>query len=340
MNRSIVETKYINLLSGTLRNFRKKGINLYNFSCPICGDSDKIKSKARGYLFERSNKYFYKCHNCNISTTFDKLLKQVRTDLYQDYVFDLFSGKRGQKFSTPIEIPKKAPTQSPETNLAGSFLVRCDTLDDNHPVKKYLQNRTLSKYYTNFWYTEDFGKTVKAIFGDLYSYESNKEPRIVIPIYSQDNTLLGIQGRSLDPEEKARKYITLKFNKQAKMCYGMHNVNFSDTVYIVEGPIDSMFLQNSLAVLSSSLYSIELPVTDNFVFVYDNEPRNKEILEAMSKTIKLGYNICIWPETIKQKDINDMVSAGKTEQEIIDIINSNTYSKLLATVQFNKWKKC
>ena len=74
----------------------------------------------------------------------------------------------------------------------------------------------------------------------------------------------------------------------------------------------------------------------NPVWVYDNEPRNSEILSRISRVIEMGQKVIIWPSTIKEKDINDMVLSGLNVQSVIE---SNTYSGLEAKLKFTTWKK-
>jgi len=74
----------------------------------------------------------------------------------------------------------------------------------------------------------------------------------------------------------------------------------------------------------------------NPVWIYDNEPRNREILSRISKTIDSGEKVVIWPSGIDEKDINDMVMSGLDVQSVIE---SNTYSGLEAKLKFTTWKK-
>ena len=73
--------------------------------------------------------------------------------------------------------------------------------------------------------------------------------------------------------------------------------------------------------------------------MYDNEPRNKDIVKRIGAAINKGFNVCIWPESLKHKDINDMIMSGLSEKNIVDIIDSNTYNGLTAMLKFTEWKK-
>ena len=86
----ITDKKFINLISSELRNFKWKKESLANCSCPICGDSKKNKSKARGYFFIKDNNFFFKCHNCGIGTNIYNFLDKVSPSLCKEYSIEVF----------------------------------------------------------------------------------------------------------------------------------------------------------------------------------------------------------------------------------------------------------
>jgi hypothetical protein len=161
-------------------------------------------------------------------------------------------------------------------------------------------------------------------------------PRLVIPFYDKTGKLVGFQGRAFGKETP--KYITIMLDETAPKLYGLDKVNFSEKVYVVEGPIDSMFIDNSIAMAGAD--ATKLPDNGDYVFVYDNEPRNPEIVKRMQKHIDNGDTIVIWSDNIGEKDINDMIIAGKSKSEIADIISKNTHKGLSARMRFGEWKKC
>jgi len=111
-------------------------------------------------------------------------------------------------------------------------------------------------------------------------------------------------------------------------------------IYVVEGPIDSLFLDNSVATADSNLTSItEVFDKSKVTLIFDNEPRNKEIVKLMNKAIENHYNVVIWPEMITRKDINEMILDGFTKEELQDIIHNNTFVNLRAKMEFVNWKK-
>ena len=183
-----------------------------------------------------------------------------------------------------------------------------------------------------FYFAHKFKKwtnTQKQTFRDIQYDES----RIVIPLYDFDNTLIGFQGRSLTPNSV--KYITVMLSENAPKIYGLNTIQKDKTVYITEGPFDSTFIPNSIAMCGADA-DVSSFNFSGIVWIYDNEPRNAEIIERLSKAIDSGEKVVIWPSSIEQKDINDLVLAGLNP---MDMIESNTYSGLEAKIKFNNWKK-
>jgi predicted RNA-binding Zn-ribbon protein involved in translation (DUF1610 family) len=318
-----VDVKYISTLSPRLEKFKKVKNNLYNFRCPLCGDSQKNKSKTRGYLYQVKNNTNYKCHNCGVNISFNNFLKQVDSNLHKQYTFEKFKeGHSGKNF--PTEEPKfnfEKPKFQTKINLPKA--------SENENAKKYLESRNLNPY--KFYYTEKFKSWVNSIkhtFDDL-KYD---EPRIIIPLFYKKE-LIGFQGRALGYSKI--KYITIMLDDDAPKIYGLDEIQKDKTVYITEGPFDSTFICNSIALCGAdgdvSKWGISNPV-----WIYDNEPRNAEIHSRIERCISNGERVVIWPSTIEEKDLNDMVLSGLNVE---NVIKSNTYSGLEAKLKFTTWKK-
>jgi hypothetical protein len=320
-----VDVKYIGILSPKLNKFKKVKHNLYNFRCPICGDSQKNKNKARGYLYQVKNNTNYKCHNCGINISFNNFLKDIDANLHKQYTFEKFKeGHSGKNFPTEEPVFKfEKPKFKTHINLPKS--------SSNEEAKKYLESRNLNP--DKFYYTDKFKlwvNSIKKTFEDKdLKYD---EPRIVIPLFYKKE-LIGFQGRTLG--SSLIKYITIMLDDDAPKIYGLDRIQRGKTVYIIEGPFDSEFVNNSIAMCGAD-GDIGKWIDSDFVWVYDNEPRNAEILARISKVIERGEKVVIWPSTIKEKDINEMVLSGLNVQ---DVIESNTYSGLEAKLKFTTWKK-
>jgi len=320
----IIDSKYIGLVSSRLQKFKKVKANLYNFRCPICGDSQKHKNKARGYLYPVKADMNFKCHNCGASSTFSNFVKTLDPVLYKQYIFEKFKTRNTGKGSI-FEEPKfdfKKPVFKKSLDLPRASEIPIAT--------KYLEKRKIDPH--NFYFTKEFQKwtnTHKQTFDTIHRDES----RVIIPLHDTEKNLIGFQGRSLGPNSV--KYITVMLNEDAHKIYFFFNFYDKKDIYTTEGPFDSTFVENSVAMCGSDL-DIGSFGWSNYIWVFDNEPRNREIVERINKTISRGDQVIIWPKQIVEKDINDMALAG---HDIMSILESNTYSGLKAKVKFNTWKK-
>jgi len=333
------DKKFVSFLSPKLDRFSQKSEFLWNCRCPYCGDSQKNKLKSRGYIYRKKSNLFYMCHNCGASTTLSNLLKLIDNSLYQEYVMERFKGESTGNVAKPDFNALKTNIQLAEKFNSNKInLDSIEKLNDNHIAKVYLKKRQIpEQYYSKIYFAENFKTFVDGLFLD-HNKILYEEPRIVFPFYDEKNILQGIQGRAIGASKI--RYITIKAHESAKKVYGLDTVDFSKRIYVVEGPIDSLFLDNAIALMDASLYKASpLIGKADFVFIYDNENRNKQIVQNMEKTIALGHKICIWPKNIVEKDINDMILAGYTKSELQSIIDSNTFGNLRAKMEFELWHK-
>jgi transcription elongation factor Elf1 len=326
--------KYVNLVSPKLQRFKTKKIGLYNFACPYCGDSKK-KNKARGYIYQTKSDLNFKCHNCGMTRSFTYFLKDIDPYLYDQYLMERYrEGLTGR--GTVAPDPKfdfEKPTF--KKNIFSS-IPKISSLDANHTARKYLSDRKIpEKYFDKLYYAEDFNSWVKE-HNDEYQ-SSKTDSRIIIPFIFKDGTVYGYQGRSLDKNTKLR-YITTILDKSYPKIYGLDSVKTSggSLVFVTEGPFDSMFLPNAIAMAGSDGLPDELIPKNQVVMVFDNEPRNKQIVDKISRYIDKSYKVVIWPNNVHEKDINDMVLAGIDIQEVL---RDNIFSSLEAKLKFNEWKK-
>ena len=321
----IVDSKYIGLISSRLQKFKRVKADLYNFRCPICGDSQKHKNKARGYFYQVKTNINYKCHNCGASLSFNNFLKQIDSTLHKQYVMEKFKEGHAGGRNFVVEEPKfdfKKPVFRKKLDLPRASEV---------PIaREYLERRKLDP--SKFFFTNKFKEwtnTHKKTFDNI----TRDESRIVIPLYDVKNNLIGFQGRSLVPNSV--KYITVMINEEAPKIYGLDKVKTEKPIYILEGPFDSTLVENSVAMCGSDLDVRTFGWCD-YIWVFDNEPRNREIVERIDKTIGRGDQVVIWPSNIKEKDVNDMTLSG---HDVKSVLESNTYSGLKAKIKFNNWKK-
>lgn len=331
-----IDKKYISLVSLRLERFKQKSEFLWNFRCPICGDSHKNKMKTRGYFYRRKSDLFFQCHNCGTSLSLGNFLKTIDRSLYREYQLERYKNETAGNVEKPdFEWAKTKPVFNIEAKLT---IPTIESLREDHAAKQYLINRKIPRdRLSDIYYAESFKAFVLEMLPD-YDKTLFDEPRIVFPFYDQDKKLIGFQGRAV--KDSKLKYITVKMDDDFQKIYGLDRVDFSKPIYVVEGPIDSLFLQNSLATMDASLYNITLLLGNHdYVFIHDNEPRNRDIVKQMAKTISHGKNIFIWPQNVEAKDVNDWILTGTTPSEIQSIIDRHTFNDLRAKLEFDKWKK-
>ena len=321
----IVDSKYIGLVSSRLQKFKRVKADLYNFRCPICGDSQKHKNKARGYFYQVKTNTNYKCHNCGASLSFNNFLKQIDTTLHKQYVMEKFKDGHAGGRNFVVDEPKfkfKKPVFKKKLDLPKA--------SDIPIAREYLERRRLNP--SKFYFAQKFQEwvnTQKQTFSNIVKDEC----RIIIPMYDTNSELIGFQGRSLGPNSV--KYITVMLNEEAPKIYGLDQIKTTKPIYIVEGPFDSTLVENSVAMCGSDI-DIRTFGWSDYIWVFDNEPRNREIVNRISKTIDRGDKVVIWPPNIEQKDVNDMILRG---HNVMNVLESSTYSGLKAKIKFNYWKK-
>ena len=328
-----VDLKYINILSVRLEQFKQKGKNLFNFRCPYCGDSQKDKTKARGYLYAVKNDMFYKCHNCGIGTNMPNFIKDRDQKLYSEYCLEKFK-KKPKKEEVDFK-PKFDKVEFDDLNLG----MKISDLKDTHPAKKFVLDRKIPRDKLDLLYCcNRFMTLVNRVKPGTFKDVTKDYPRLIIPFYDESGKLFAFQGRAFGKEQP--KYITIKLDESKSKVYGLERVNFLQPIKVVEGPLDSLFLDNCLASAGADLKNVKKSLPeDQITYIYDNEPRNREIIKHMYSVIDKGYSLVIWPDDLKHKDINDMIISGLTSEQITDIIHNNTFSGLAATAKLDFYKR-
>jgi hypothetical protein len=331
---NFVDQKYIGLVSSRLEKFKQVKTGLYNFRCIYCGDSQKNKNKTRGYIYGYKNDHNYKCHNCGVSKSFTNFLKDIDSSLYDQYVMERYkNGSTGKGSNTP---EPKFTIEKPKFTKKAFDLPSIAELNKEHSARIYLENRKIPQdFLSKLFYCEKFKQWTNE---QKETFESTKydEPRIIIPLIN-NGEIFGFQGRSLSKKPKV-KYITIILDENQPKIYGLDRIDWNKTVYVVEGPFDSMFINNSIAMVGADIDKMFF-ITNfetNFVMVYDNEKRNKEMTARLEKSIEMKFPVVIWPKDLKEKDINDIVLSG---QDVESMLKLNTYQGLEANLKFTNWKK-
>ena len=281
-------------------------------------------------MFKIKNNFTYKCHNCGVGRSLANFLKDQDQHLYEQYIMEKFKeGSTGKGTTTPSP---KFDFKEPKFVKRDTGLEKISSLNISHPARVYLENRGI-KDLDYFYYCPKFKEWTnkqKKTFDTL----RQDSPRIIIPFKDKQGNLFGYQGRSLAPKAKLR-YITIMLDEEQPKIFGQDRIKTDEPIYIVEGPFDATFLKNSVAMAGSDADIRSLGWSDH-IWVFDNEPRNREIVARISKVIDRGDKVVIWPKNIQQKDINDMHLAG---HDVQTLVQSNVYQGLTATLKFNDWKK-
>jgi len=332
-----IDRAFLLRISPKLQRFTQKKDDLYNFRCPLCGDSQKNKTKSRGYVYRKKNDYFYMCHNCGAGTNFYNFLEKVDPTLIKEYSLERYKNGDNNR-SNHIEPDFQECKQETPKFKKSLELLSIDNLPEAHFAKVYVQQRRIPEtFWSQLYYAEDFAAFIQNL-GIENTNLKEKDNRLVIPFYDKEKNLVALQGRALG--ESKLRYITLKLHDDNHKFFGLDRIDEDKMIYVVEGPIDSMFLDNAVATADSNLESItSIYDKSKITLVFDNEPRNKEIIKKIDDAIEKHYNVVIWPEMIDSKDINDMVLEGFSPDEIQDIISKNTFVNLRAKAEFVNWKK-
>mgnify|MGYP001171827572 CR=1 FL=1 len=282
--------------------FKQISNEVMHGDCPYCGKD--------AFAYTYNDKKMFLCHHCQRHMNYDRVKFNDESNS---------SNIRNSRVSVAANI-----------NYS-TVLHNCEVLADLpdwHKSVRYARSRNIpDSSFTELYYCKDFREVAKFAEVNIGSSE-----RLILPFIDENNDLFGLQGRALDNSEP--RYITLMFKEDKEKLYGKHKVDLSKPFYVVEGPIDSLFLKNCIAMAGSD--GIDDKYNSNAVLVFDNEPRNKQIVDKVEKYIDKGFKTVIWPNHVKEKDINDMILKGVDVQSIVE---QNTYAGLAAKIQFNSWKR-
>ena len=337
------DVKYLNQIGNRLSLFKRKGDYLYNCRCPVCGDSQTKKNKARGYFYRADNDLYYKCHNCDASQHFGTFLKNFDTQLYRQYALERYSnGENGRAHASP-EFEFKAPvfqpqTPAPEPNLLDQLLQRVDTLPDDHEVRKFCRQRQIPVDQLHRLYFIDDIKRIETLHDRYRNTIQTHEPRLVLPFRNSTGKLVAVSCRGM--RDETLRYITVRIDESAPLVFGQELLRTQENMYVCEGPIDSLFLNNCIAVGGTGFGKLGSLGLDSakLTLILDNQPRNSEVCKVYQKMINAGYRIMIWPDYTSAKDINELVI--KTPGiNIKNFVDNNSYSSLTAQLKFDAWKR-
>lgn len=338
-----LDQKFASLVGTQLEQFKVVKTKPFNarFRCPICGDSQTNRFKTRGYFYEHSGHINVKCFNCSYSSSLSNFIKNVNPILYDEYRLEKLKDSGQEEYKPFVADITKFATKRIDHFDPFKELKKISQLRPEHPAKKYVTERNIpSNTHYRIYYAPTYCHWVNQIIPDKFNEKALAldEPRIVLPFIDERGYVFGFTGRALSKTTSLR-YSTIILDESKIKVFGLETIDRNKTVYLVEGPIDSLFLSNCVAMAGSDVKFNLIAAQDKLVIVYDNEPRNNEIVKKINKAIETGYKVCIWPDHIKEKDINDMVKTGLTGPAIQTIIDENTFSGLAAKMRMQQWSK-
>ena len=336
-----IDHKYINLISHRLEHFKRKSPQLYNFRCPYCGDSKKNKLKCRGFIYEKNGDPFVCCHNCNMpQKKLGTFIKDLDINLHNEYRLEKLKQEHGITEETvKFEEKMKPPVFLKQGPLKG--LKKVSQLSPNDPVKKFVDARKIpsTMHYKLFSCPNFYSFTntlLPSKFGE--GILRHDETKLLIPLLDKNKNCFAFQGRALGPSKT--KYITIVLDETVPRVWGLDSTNLDKKTFVFEGPIDAMFIPNSLSTCGGDLVSTLKPLPkENMVIVYDNEPRAPETVKKINKAILQGYSVCIWPDNLEYKDVNEMILGGLSSEFVHSIIMQNIYKDLYAAMRLKQWAK-
>lgn len=338
------EVKYARMVGLQLPRYKIKkdtGHNfMSNFRCPICGDSTTSKRKARGYIYSHGDKLFMKCFNCEASMTFGHFLKDVDYNLYKQYALEAFKENHEEKVTFAPSLGNFYEVETENTTLFKN-IKRLTDLPLSHPARQYATNRLIPAHILEeLYYAPKFFKWSlehSDKFSSLTNLEDIDHPRLIIPFYDEEGTVFKYHARAFGKETP--KYISITINEHPEGVYGLNRVDWNKPVFVVEGPIDSMFLPNAIAIGSSALNTFDKWGAD-LIYLFDQQPRNRDIVKLINKTINSGKKVVLVDEEeFVYKDINEAVMAGETTESLTYLFGKHTYQGLAAKMKFNTWRK-
>ncbi len=336
-----VDGKYLQLISPRFEGFHRKSEYLWNCRCFLCGDSQRKKTKTRGYFFREKDRIIYKCHNCGVSRNIQTILKQFDSTLYKEYLLETYRDPHQHTQRKTAHTVQTFPVVRFDTvkQILIEGAERCDYLPNQHHCRLYLTRRQIPiSRWSLLHYTENY----KAVIHHLAQNETEKvyaDTRLLIPFYDTYGAMIAISGRALASDAKLR-YVTIRLTEDTnKLVYGLDRMSLDLPLIITEGPLDSLFFSNAIAASDAnlSLAADRVKHSDSYL-VFDNERRNKEIVEAMRKAIHAGHRVMFWPSTIRGKDINEMILNGHTIEELTQTIYRESSSGLQARAKLSFWK--
>lgn len=327
---------FLKLITPRLERARWTRADVLTCRCWVCGDSATNKRKARGHFTSNGDYTNYGCFNCQISMSLWDALSQIDPYIFNEYKLAKMKEKYGDRPERE-ELPDASTFNTGVTSsgLIFSELPSIWSLPETHPARVAVEGRCIPRW-AEVLYAKNFPKWASETIPQLIKWRKvDPHPRFVLPVFDKTSIPLGLVARAFGHEEP--KYCNVNFNPEKEYLYGLDRVDKTKRTFVTEGPVDSLMIPNAIAVMSSALHKYTSPTPTTYIF--DNQPRNKEVCALIGRMIRRGSDVFVWPTNVKQKDLNDLVQDGWTSAQIVDMIDTNTFSGMRAELQFNEWRR-
>lgn len=344
-----IDNRYAMELSGSLERFKRLDDSFYNFRCPVCGDSSINKMKTRGYFYRstKSPTLRFKCHNCGENWSFATFLSWIDPSAYSRYKLDTFKAS-GAKWGDEEEGTTLLPSNQKEgddgshqddpvkTVLKGYYPLSALS-KSNHGVDYVLERMIPERWHSRIYYVDSLRELMRRFpkYAERTKDMRQDDQHIVIPLV-YEGEVTHLICRNIEPNPFLR-YMTLELIPDTPKVFNYDEVDKSIPFFVFEGPIDSMFVPNAMAMGGTT---VGLPTNRNMMFVYDNEPRNREVHKIMNKAILAGKSLVIWDKNAPSgKDINEMVMNGHSVSEIESYLKSRVFSGVKAKAEMMRYTR-
>jgi len=290
--------RQVRLILSSLENVTES-YDYYNFRCHICGDSQKSKSKKRGYILKNKTPWMYYCHNCYYKKPVIFWMKEFFPSYYKDYFKEVLGrNDNKKKRDLPNIKARRTRKRSTEQDQTKFFVhIKSGVTPLFAKAIRFCIDRNIPEDVWSKWYVAT---------GEMY------RNRLIIPFYDDKGKIYYYQGRSL------YDYMTPKYLSRAgnyNSIYNYYLVDREKPVTVLEGPIDSIFVENSVAVTGVKIYDDNLKIFKQKRFLIDYDC---ETFDTKKKTIELltkGEYVFCWKKFMKtynlpkrsKWDINDVL---------------------------------
>jgi len=331
--RHILDTVIKNVLTNEFTNVNYSNSSYYNFRCNICGDSKINKYKKRGYILKK-DRYVYYCHNCGASMGAISWLKRFFHSYYLQYKSYLFNTNTDELDRKEKEFEEKLKKEKIE-EIKRKKINEVENL-------KYAERLDLKSKNKLHLDATEFCKKRKIPLEKIKTFyvvvDGFYKNRLLIPFRNKKNKTIYYQCRALYNDEP--KYLNRPFGK-TNAIYNFDFVDKNNIVIILEGVIDSFFVENSISVLGTKIKTEVYDKIDripNKVFLFDNDADGRSF---SLKYLKKGHYVFNWKKflahykIINIKDINDfIISSNKdflTIKDLKPFFTNNIYDTIYFT---------